>query len=99
MSLGSEQLRAYYQPIVNLGDLLDIAGHEALVRWEHPTHGLLPPDRFLELAESSGLIRSLGMWMLAQACEDAAKARLRTRPRRLGRGQRVPEPARAIRLR
>ncbi len=72
MSFGSEQLRAYYQPIVDLGDL-EVDGHEALVRWEHPTHGLLPPDRFLELAESSGLIRSLGSWMLAQACRDAAR--------------------------
>ncbi len=72
MSFGSEQLRAYYQPIVDLADL-QVAGHEALVRWEHPTHGLLPPDRFLELAESSGLIRPLGSWMLAQACRDAAR--------------------------
>jgi diguanylate cyclase (GGDEF)-like protein/PAS domain S-box-containing protein len=72
MSLGSEQLRAYYQPIVTLADLSAV-GHEALVRWEHPEHGLLPPDRFLELAESSGLIRQLGGWMLAQACRDAAR--------------------------
>ncbi|HEX4431048.1 MAG TPA: EAL domain-containing protein [Frankiaceae bacterium] len=71
-SFGSEQLRAFYQPIVSLGDLV-VVGHEALVRWEHPSHGLLPPDRFLELAESSGLIRPLGGWMLAQACQDAAR--------------------------
>jgi diguanylate cyclase (GGDEF)-like protein/PAS domain S-box-containing protein len=71
LSLGSEELRAYYQPIVSLTDLRPV-GHEALVRWEHPTHGLLPPDRFLELAESSGLIRPLGSWMLARACHDAA---------------------------
>jgi EAL domain-containing protein (putative c-di-GMP-specific phosphodiesterase class I) len=71
-SFGSEQLRAYYQPIVSLADLA-VVGHEALVRWEHPEHGLLPPDRFLELAESSGLIRPLGNWMLAQACRDAAR--------------------------
>ncbi len=51
---------------------LELVGHEAFVRWEHRTHGLLPPDRFLELAESSGLIRSLGGWMLMQACQDAA---------------------------
>ena len=70
-SLGTDELRAYYQPIVALGDLT-VVGHEALVRWEHPEHGLLPPERFLELAESSGLIRPLGWWMLSQACQDAA---------------------------
>ncbi len=71
MSLGAGELRAFYQPIVELS-ALELVGHEALVRWEHRTHGLLPPDRFLELAESSGLIRSLGGWMLMQACQDAA---------------------------
>jgi predicted signal transduction protein with EAL and GGDEF domain len=71
MSLSSQELRAYYQPVVSLADL-SVAGHEALLRWQHPQFGLLPPSRFLELAESSGLIRSLGGWMLAQACSDAA---------------------------
>jgi len=71
MSLGAGELRAFYQPIVELS-ALELVGHEALVRWEHRTHGLLPPDRFLELAESSGLIRPLGGWMLMQACQDAA---------------------------
>ncbi len=70
-SLASDELRAYYQPIVMLGDLA-VVGHEALVRWEHPAQGLLQPERFLELAESSGLIRPLGWWMLSQACQDAA---------------------------
>ena len=70
-SLDADQLRAYYQPIVMLGDLA-VVGHEALVRWEHPAHGLLQPEQFLELAESSGLIRPLGWWMLSQACQDAA---------------------------
>ena len=71
VSLAAGQLRAYYQPIVALTDL-GIVGYEALVRWEHPTHGLLPPARFLELAENTGLIRPLGWWMLEQACADAA---------------------------
>jgi diguanylate cyclase (GGDEF)-like protein/PAS domain S-box-containing protein len=74
MSLASDELRAYYQPIVSLGDL-SVVGHEALVRWQHPQRGLLPPVDFLELAESSGLIRPLGWWMLARACEDAAHGR------------------------
>jgi diguanylate cyclase (GGDEF)-like protein/PAS domain S-box-containing protein len=71
MSLSSQELRAYYQPVVALSDL-SVAGHEALVRWQHPQFGLLPPSRFLDLAESSGLIRPLGWWMLSQACRDAA---------------------------
>ena len=71
MSVGSDELRAYYQPVVDLADL-SVAGHEALLRWQHPEHGLLPPGRFLDLAESTGLIRPLGWWMLSQACCDAA---------------------------
>ncbi len=69
MSLESQELRAFYQPIVSLDDL-SVVGHEALVRWEHPEHGLLSPGSFLDLAESSGLIRPLGWWMLSQACTD-----------------------------
>ena len=70
MSLEAGELRAYYQPIVEMTDL-NVVGYEALVRWQHPEHGLLPPARFLELAEISGLIRPLGWWMLDQACTDA----------------------------
>ena len=74
MSLASDELRAFYQPIVDLRST-SVVGHEALVRWEHPTRGLLPPERFLDLAESSGLIRPLGWWMLSQACHDAAQGK------------------------
>ena len=70
-SIGTGQLRAYYQPILTLADRR-LAGHEALLRWEHPQKGLLAPARFLDIAESTGLIRSLGWWMLGQACRDAA---------------------------
>ncbi len=72
VSLEADEMRAYYQPVVSLDDLA-VIGHEALVRWEHPEHGLLPPARFLELAESSGLIHPLGWWMLKQSCEDATR--------------------------
>jgi diguanylate cyclase (GGDEF)-like protein/PAS domain S-box-containing protein len=71
MALQADELRSYYQPIVELSGL-QVVGHEALVRWEHPGHGLLPPARFLELAEGSGLIRPMDSWMLHQACRDAA---------------------------
>ena len=74
VSLDADELRAHYQPIVALDDL-SVAGHEALVRWQHPLRGLLPPTKFLDMAESSGLIRPLGWWMLSRACLDAAAGR------------------------
>jgi EAL domain-containing protein (putative c-di-GMP-specific phosphodiesterase class I) len=57
----------YYQPIVALADSR-IVGHEALVRWEHPTRGLLSPGAFLQVAEDSGLITAIGAQVLDQVC-------------------------------
>jgi diguanylate cyclase (GGDEF)-like protein/PAS domain S-box-containing protein len=57
----------YYQPIVALADAC-VVGHEALVRWAHPTRGLLAPGAFLDVAEDSGLIRAIGAQVLDQAC-------------------------------
>jgi predicted signal transduction protein with EAL and GGDEF domain/hemoglobin-like flavoprotein len=66
------QFEVHYQPIVNIETRLKV-GMEALVRWRHPLHGLILPDRFIPLAERTGLINPLGALVLRQACEDAVK--------------------------
>jgi diguanylate cyclase (GGDEF)-like protein len=68
-AIKGDGLRAAYQPIVNAsGD--SVIGVEALARWTHPTHGEIPPVRFIPIAEHSGLIIELGEWMLRRACLD-----------------------------
>jgi predicted signal transduction protein with EAL and GGDEF domain len=71
LSVTTGQLEAYYQPILTLADR-KIVGHEALLRWNHRERGLLLPGAFLDIAETSGLIRSLGWWVLDRACQDTA---------------------------
>lgn len=61
------QLELYYEPIVDLRNDR-ISGAEALLRWRHPSLGLLPPGQFLPVAESSGLIVDIGAWVLGEAC-------------------------------
>jgi diguanylate cyclase (GGDEF)-like protein/PAS domain S-box-containing protein len=61
------QFVVHYQPIVALADA-HVVGHEALVRWAHPTRGLLSPGDFLDVAEDTGLITAIGAQVLDQAC-------------------------------
>jgi len=73
-AIGTEQFVIFYQPIVDIltGEPRSV---EALLRWRHPQHGLLTPDKFIGLAEESGAIVELGDWVLRRACADAARLR------------------------
>jgi diguanylate cyclase (GGDEF)-like protein len=70
-ALEQEQFRVAYQPVVGLVERR-ILGLEALVRWDHPVLGTVPPDEFISLAEDDGLIVALQRWVLQQATTDAA---------------------------
>ena len=68
------QLHLVYQPIVRATDHV-VVGHEALLRWEHPVRGAVPPDVFIPVAEASGLIVEIGRWVLQEACTQARRWR------------------------
>lgn len=70
VALQQGELRLYFQPIVDLASGRAV-GQEALVRWQHPTRGLLAPARFLPVAEETGLIEDLGRWVLLEAARTA----------------------------
>ena len=66
-ALNERQFRVHYQPVVELASRR-IASFEALLRWEHPTQGMISPYRFIEAAEDTGILVSIGHWLVVQAC-------------------------------
>jgi diguanylate cyclase (GGDEF)-like protein len=70
-AISQNEFELHYQPVINI-KTRRMCGAEAFVRWHHPSRGLLAPDQFLPLAESTGLMLPLGEWILQQACADAA---------------------------
>ena len=67
-----EELEMHFQPIVDT-KTLSVCGAEALIRWRHPTKGMIFPDQFIPLAEETGMITQLGEWLLQTACSEAAR--------------------------
>ncbi|NNC71527.1 MAG: EAL domain-containing protein [Sphingomonadaceae bacterium] len=71
-ALNNDELYLTYQPVVSTKDA-NIVGFEALIRWEHPTHGAISPADFIPVAEDIRLIEQIGEWVLRKACHDAVK--------------------------
>jgi diguanylate cyclase (GGDEF)-like protein/PAS domain S-box-containing protein len=70
-AIGLGQLRLLYQPLISAADQ-SLVGFEALIRWHHPTRGIVPPNEFIPLAEETGLIMNLGDWVIEEACRAAS---------------------------
>ena len=72
LAIERQQLTLYFQPIIDL-DTGALVAEEALVRWQHPRRGLVGPSEFVPLAEETGLILSLGQYVLEEACQQARR--------------------------
>ena len=73
-AIARQQLRLHYQPLVCL-KTMKLAGFEALIRWQHPTRGMISPGEFISVAEDTGLIIPIGQWVLEVACQQAQQWR------------------------
>nr|WP_306173978.1 EAL domain-containing protein [Pseudoalteromonas shioyasakiensis] len=72
LAIKERQFELYYQPQVDCRTQ-QVTGYEALIRWFHPSEGMIPPTKFIPIAEATGLIVELGAWVLQEACEFAAR--------------------------
>jgi diguanylate cyclase (GGDEF)-like protein len=71
-AIARDQLELHFQPIIGMTNRT-VSGFEALVRWRHPTRGLVSPDQFIPIAEETGIIADIGAWVLQRACTEAAQ--------------------------